>query len=323
MEKYKVIIKPVVFLAIFALLLAWLSFVFTPKDNTKKAGMPDLRPNGILSEKENSIDVLIIGDSESYISVSPMEMYEEYGITSYVMGTNAQKIFYSYNYLLEALDNQQPKIVILETNTFFRNLDDYQKIVSIGERYNAFLRYHDRWKKLKLNDLWKKPNYTNENIMKGYYYVTQTNSYKEQKPKYMSNRTDKWDLPKDDEYYIRKIYKKCKENNIELVFYTAPNIKNWWTAKHNTIQDLANELEIDYIDTNLIPEIDIDWFTDTKDNGDHVNYYGAKKISAYLGKYLSENKKLEDHREDEYYEDWNTCLEKYKKIIEDKNILKY
>ena len=61
MDKYKNIIKPVVFLAIFVLLLVIASFIFNPKDNTSKAGMTEVRANGILSEKENSIDVIVIG----------------------------------------------------------------------------------------------------------------------------------------------------------------------------------------------------------------------------------------------------------------------
>ena len=322
MDKYKNIIKPVVFLAIFVLLIVIASFIFNPKDNTSKAGMTEVRANGILSEKENSIDVLVIGDSESYTSITPMELYEEYGIASYVMGSNAQKIYISYNFLLEALEHQKPKMVILETNTFFRKLDDSKKIIGIGERYIPYIRFHNRWKNLKLYDFYRTPKYTNRNITKGYYIIKETKSYNEANPKYMWPKKDRWELPEDEEYYIKKIYQKCKENDIELVFYTAPNIKNWWQAKHNTVQDLADELGIDYIDTNLLPEIGINWITDTKDIGDHVNYYGAKKVTKYVGNYLKE-KGMPDHRDDPEYKNWDEDLEEYKKILADKNIIKY
>ena len=122
MKRFENIIKPVLFIFILLVIINLLSIVFIPKDNTKEAGMPEFRPNGILSEPKNTIDVLVIGDSESYTSFSPMEIWSEYGYTSYVMGSNAQKIYQSYNYLLLALETQHPKVVVLETNTFYRKL---------------------------------------------------------------------------------------------------------------------------------------------------------------------------------------------------------
>ena len=323
MKQYENVFKSVIFLLILAGMIGVLSIVFTPKDNTKKAGMPELRTNGILAEPANSIDVLVIGDSESYTSFSPMEMWEQYGFSSYVMGSNAQKIYQSYNYLLKALETQHPKVVVLETNTFYRKLRTDYKIINYMERYIPFIKYHDRWKKLRFRDFYAKVNYTGVTDLKGYYYINYTESYKESKPLYMKKQDKRQEIPKDDLYYIKKIYDTCKEKNIEVMFYTAPNIKNWWYSKHNSTQDLAKELGINYVDTNIIKEIDIDWITDTKDNGDHVNYYGAVKVSKYLGAYLKEKYNLPDHRNDPQYSAWNVSLDNYKKIISDKSIIKY
>ena len=323
MEWCKNVIKSVIFLGILGIIIYGLSFILVPKDNTYEAGMPYVRPNGILAEPKNTIDVLIIGDSESYTSVSPMEMWDQYGFTSYVLGTNAQKIFTSYNFLIDALENQKPKVVILETNTFFRNLVDAQKIISFFERHVPFIKYHDRWKDLNLNDLGGDINYTGISEMKGYYYINYAVPMKESKPSYMDRKKKTEPIPKDEIYYIKKIYKLCKENNIELMFYSAPNYKNWWMAKHDLVSELAEELDINYLDTNLIPEIDIDWKTDTKDAGDHVNYKGALKVSTYLGKYLAETYNLPDHRGDSNYDLWNSSLEDYRKIIADRSIYKY
>ena len=88
--------------------LAWLLFlaglvaalyitscIVTPKDNTAKAGMEQPRANGILSERPDSIDVLILGDSESYNAISPLLLWDELGCTSYVCGTNSQRLPYT------------------------------------------------------------------------------------------------------------------------------------------------------------------------------------------------------------------------------------
>lgn len=56
---------------------------------------------GIQKEQKDSIDMLVIGDSESMTSISPMELWKSTGITSYVCGQSAQRISESY-YMLNA-----------------------------------------------------------------------------------------------------------------------------------------------------------------------------------------------------------------------------
>ena len=66
------------------------------------------------------------------------------------------------------------------------------------------------------------------------------------------------------------------------------------------------------MDFNVINDIvQIDWEKDTRDNGYHLNHFGAVKVTQYLGKYLSEKNILEDHRNDEKYNEWDASLERY------------
>ena len=61
----------------------------------------------------------------------------------------------------------------------------------------------------------------------------------------------------------------------------------------------ATKENLPYLDLNLITDtLAIDWNTDTRDEGDHLNDFGAKKVSLYLGEYLKKQYVLEDRRND-------------------------
>ena len=51
---------------------------------------------GIQKEQKDSIDMLVLGDSESMTSISPMELWKSTGITSYICGQSGQRISESY-----------------------------------------------------------------------------------------------------------------------------------------------------------------------------------------------------------------------------------
>lgn len=121
MKRYlKTALRFILFCVIFMVILMLLSKVFVPKDNQKSAGMEAVQSNGILGEPNNTMDYLVVGDSETYSSITPMEIWRQYGYAGYVCGTGGQHLYDTERFLAQALKKQSPKYVILETNALYR-----------------------------------------------------------------------------------------------------------------------------------------------------------------------------------------------------------
>lgn len=311
--KWKAVFRCISFFLVLFILLLGCSYVVTPKNNQKAFGMDMVSANGILGEKENTIDVLFVGDSESYCSFSPMLMWEKYGYTAYVCGTPLQPLYDTSRFIHQAFKTQKPKVVVLETNTIFRKYGLGSYLFSKGQSYFSILRYHDRWKNLSINDFGSAVSYTWTDDYKGFQYnnkvVPATNT------DYMKYTAASEEIPKVNQLALLEIIEFCQKNDAQLIFVSTPSTRNWNYKRHNGVQAFADEHNIPYLDMNLIDELEIDWNKDTRDEGDHLNYRGAVKVTDYYGKYLNEQFSFEDHRSDAQYASWNEALKRYHNAV--------
>lgn len=55
----------------------------------------------------------------------------------------------------------------------------------------------------------------------------------------------------------------------------------------------------------------VDYDTDCSDGYSHLNPSGAKKVTSYLGKYLTENYGIKDQRNNSAYKQWNNDYDEY------------
>ena len=115
----KNLIRSVCFITLLLLLTVSSSYMLAPKDNTKQSGIVNPSAHGFFSEPENSIEVAVIGNSGAYSGFSPMELWKNYGYTSYVSGEGRQTVAQAYAMLNKLLKGQKPKVIILETDGFF------------------------------------------------------------------------------------------------------------------------------------------------------------------------------------------------------------
>lgn len=308
------ILKSLAFVGIFICILTALSYIFVPKNNTKKAGIVDQSANSIFNEKKNTIDALFLGDSESYTSFIPMNIWRDYGITSYVCGTPGQKLYYTEFFLEKTFKTQHPSLVFLETNALFRKI--YFEDEVNDKLYNIFpiFKYHDRWKNLQTNDWLIKKKYTHIEDGKGYKHNLNKDSASTQG--YMTPSDEFEDMPKKNIEYLKRIIDFCKEHNTKLVLVSTPSTKNWNYKRHNTIEKISKENGIEYLDLNTLQkEIPIDWKNDTRDKGDHLNYYGAVKVTKYMGQYIKSTNMFSDKRKDPEFKSWNDSLKRFTKYI--------
>lgn len=301
---FKNIIGSAAFIAILAVLLIVSSIIVKPGSTVKVNALQDPLVNGILAENKNSIDVVFLGDSESYSAFIPLKIWQDRGITSYVCGTSSQELCYSYELLTKSFKTQKPKIVVLETNAIFRSFSRSSVISTKAQGLFAVFRYHDRWKSLQPKSWALSADKTYDDRSKGYLYNTTMNGASVDG--YMAATDEKEPISSENSKYVEKIRDYCRKNGAELVLVSVPSTKNWDMRKHNAVAELSKKLGIEYIDMNLLSgEIPIDWKRDTRDRGDHMNFTGAMKVSAYMGDFFASKNIFRDKRNDAAYKNWN------------------
>lgn len=263
----------------------------------------------IQKEPEDTIDVLVLGDSLSYSAICPMELWNRQGITSYACGQSGQNIKEAYHMLETAFHNQSPKLVILETNVMFRGKSGLagirETVEALGNYYVPIIRSHDIWKSVLL-----KKTYASEKDYKGFSLRCDVEPYNP--GDYMQETEQKEEIADSVLTYMEKIEALCTDHGAELLLLSTPSPVNYNDSTHNALSEYAKVRSLDFLDLNLeLEEVGIDWETDSLDKGDHLNFSGARKISAYLGEYLKSEYELPDHRGDDSYEDWENMAAEY------------
>ena len=163
--------------------VVWISIVLSLTGKIVRAkfiGDSTTIVNGFYEEKKNEIDLIVIGSSNSFCTINPLVLYEEYGIAAYDFGSSSQPMNISVLYLKEALKRQKPKVVALEVNMIMGDSISsgyepglrwgftdiplsadklkciYQSVGEINAAYCSYIfpvfRYHDRWKELSKTD---------------------------------------------------------------------------------------------------------------------------------------------------------------------------
>lgn len=340
MKKQKIIkiTAAVLSVLIFIFAVDFLNRLFTPK---YMSGALDGAFIAEYYEEELPHDVIFLGDCEVFSNISPIYLYENYGITSFVRGSAQQLIWQSYYLLEEMLEAETPEVVVFNALSLVYNEpqnEAYNRITIDGMKLSRHklgiisasmtdeesmieyllpvLRFHSRWSELTSEDLKYAYGEKDKVTHNGYYMrvdvkpVTTLPTVRELAD-YGFGETA-WS-------YLDKIRELCEEKGVELVLMKAPSlIPHWYDEYDAQVVDYANEHGLLYINVLAAKdEIGIDYTADTFDAGMHMNLYGAEKVTEYIASIIDAEYDLPDHRgEAEYDTVWAEKIEFYYEMID-------
>lgn len=315
-KRMKTALSVAAVILVFLLLLSLATMLLQPKY------MTDLVEGSMLSQyygESGGHDVIFIGDCEVYANFSPMELYREAGITSYVRGSSQQLVWQSYYVLKETFRYETPKAVVFNVNSMRysepiseaynrltidkmkwsrEKIDIINASMVEGEDFLSYvfpiLRYHSRFDELTAEDvqfLFKRQDTT----WNGHLMNKNTKPLGKLPTKRILADYSFGDICWE---YLDKMRSLCKEHGTELILIKAPSVYPFWYEEYDVqIQEYADKNGLKFYNfLDYVDQIGIDYNADTYDGGLHMNLSGATKLSRFFADILSERHKLPDHR---------------------------
>ena len=278
-------------------------------------------------------DVIFVGSSTVFSGISPVELWEQNGISSFVRANASQPMWISYYMIEDALKCHKPELVCLDM-TFIKYDDDFveepstrkaldgmrlspSKIkcveASMGEDEKLvdylipLFRFHSRWKEFSADDI-RYAYYSKPVTFNGYIEDKEVQPavkseliYAKESEKISSRNIE----------YLEKSLSLCKDNGIQVMLFKTPAFSdNWGRDYDRQIEEIGARYGVTYTNfDDYNDEIGLDYSVDTPDEGSHLNTSGAVKFSKYLGNFIKENYTVSDRSKDsKYITNWNRIM---------------
>ena len=283
-------------------------------------------------EEEEDFDVFFFGTSHVKYGILPMELWNDYGIVSYNFGTNQQYLPTTYWQMENVLEHKSPQLIVIDcfylsssekisislhdtldvipfSRTKFNALRD---LIGDGESdytYREFIWnyyiYHNRWNELTELDFKQF-----DTAVKGADYLIGIEIGDEISEIPEENKFEEDTVSVE---YLEKMIEECQRRGIEVLLVYLPS-STWEDApmEADRVYDIAEKYGVNYI--NFLDLSVINNKVDYYDNN-HVNLAGCRKVTDYLGQYITKHYDINDQRGNAEYADWNADYADYRNIV--------
>ena len=309
-KKLRFFCSALAFLALLTLILIPLSRLLA----RKSLALPwntTTKISGFYNEEQNQFEVMFFGSSHAYAAFSPLELWEETGVKSYVFATQQQPLWATYTYIKEALKTQSPSLVVVECRMAFGDQEYYDEGVNfsymddIPLSWNKaelalrsvpdtegrlallfnFMMYHDRWNDLHRQDFTFRRSQARDPY-KGYVMLPPK---KEPWPRpdveAVAGQTP---LLEKNRYWLEEIVRLCQEEGVALWLVKTPsNLEPEEKALLNSVEDAAARLGVPFHDFNedyAAIGLSEDMFHDDH----HLDDFGASRFTRFFARALTE-----------------------------------
>ena len=313
MKKTKFFVSALAFLVLLTLILIPIQNILARKslagawDMTNKIG-------GFYNEEEDQFEVMFFGPSHAYAAFSPLEIWDEIGVKSYVFATQQQPLWATCTYIREALKTQSPSLIVVECRMAFGDKEYYAQGNDWGVTYSYmddiplswnkvelawvsapdlegrvsalfnFMMYHDRWNDLHREDL----TFRRSQARDPYKGFVMLDPQETDRPRpAIETVTGAAPLLEKNQYWLEEIIKLCQDEGVELWLVKSPsNLELEEKAMLNTVEATAAKYGVHFYDFN--EDYDAIGLKESMFYDEHhLDALGASRFSRYFADVLA------------------------------------
>ena len=278
------------------------------------------------------VDVVFVGSSHCYFGIQPAILWKKYGIAAFDMSVSAQDKDSAYHDLIELYKTQSPSVIFVDLHALsydrhqvvsnvYRNYLSLKtssnsvalvnKYIEEEDRKSFYLRFpiiHTRYRELKKYDFLE---YAPNSFGRGEYFGWRIGSSWSD-PEVINDGTI-GELSEKNREWLEDLIALAEEHGtkIEFIMIPFPPVDLSEQKILNAAEVMLTEKQYSYTNLNkMLDELELNLQNDFAD-AEHLNVYGAEKVTTFLGEAIVKKYDLPDRRGDERYWQWEADLQWY------------
>lgn len=330
-SKTKTVVRVIAFLLVAALIYGALSRLLAVNNATEQQYI-----HSFYLEPENSLDVMILGASETFTDYCAPLAWQHAGFTSYPLAVSAAQGIMYPSMLREAAKRQSPGVYVVEVNGFLytaaerdefshaalrkwidtiplsaNKVDTIRACIPDGQRssyYFPLLKYHKNWK--DIDGVRQSLSMQSQTRAAGYSYTKPFLSISAYLLESDEIPVRQQDLDAFNEQSLRTFCETARELGIQNVLFARfphRTVIEHGDAVFLKLAAIVQEYGYDFVnfDTQL-DAIGLDPLSDFA-NAEHLNIFGAEKFTPYLADYLTTHYDLNTAHSGKVTDEWERC----------------